>query len=99
MPGYRAESLELLLARVLASAGRDQEAQAKFEALLQQFNSFDARAEYAIWAAKTGDGATANRLRAEIEASKKHWNRHTREINAPMMRRLDAAYEEAKKRA
>lgn len=97
IPSYRAEPQELLLARALAGAGRNDQAKARFDAALHHFNSFNTRAEYAIWAVKIGDQATADRLRAEIEEAKKGWNRHTRELNAPLLQRLYAAYEDAKK--
>ncbi len=91
-PSFRPEQLALLLARALGGDGRAQEARVEFEAAVQRFGSFDARAEYAIWAAGAGDTSTAVRLKAEIEHVTQRWSRHHRELNAVMMRRLEQAY-------
>jgi hypothetical protein len=89
--GFRADQLSLLLARALAGAGQEPAAKAEFESALQRFGSFEAHAEYAIWALGTGDHPTAVRLQAEIDAITQRWNRHTRELNLPLLRRFDAA--------
>ncbi|WP_035051710.1 hypothetical protein [Andreprevotia chitinilytica] len=91
-PGYRAEQITLLLARALSGAGRNTEAKAEFESAVQRFGSFEARAEYAIWAATSGEWQVAAQLKAEIEKSTKHWSRHNRELNASLLRRLSVAY-------
>jgi len=93
-PGFRAEPVHLLLARALAGAGRNEEARTEFEAAHGRFGSFEARAEYAIWAYRNGDPATAQRLQADIDQIMERWNRHNRELNAPLIRRLQAAREE-----
>ncbi len=89
---FRPEPLALLLARALGGDGRSQEARAEFEAAVQRFGSFDARAEYAIWAVNVGETAVAQRLKAEIEQATQRWSRHHRELNADMMRRLERAW-------
>jgi len=95
-PAYRPEALALLLARALGGDGRAQEAQAEFENALRRFGSFDARAEYAIWALGAGDMNTAERLKDEIEHATQRWNRQHRELNAVMMRRLESAWAAAR---
>jgi len=92
-PGFRAEPVHLLLARALAGAGRNDEARAEFESAQGRFGSFEARAEYAVWAYRHGDPATAQRLQADIDQIMQRWNRHNRELNAPLVRRLQAARE------
>jgi hypothetical protein len=91
---FRPEQLTLLLARAYAGAGRSADASAEFASAVDRYGSFEARAEYAIWALNSGDRHTADRLRAEIDRATKHWNRHTREINTPLLRRLSDAYSE-----
>ena len=88
---FRAEQVSLLLARALGGAGRTAEARAEFESALARFGSFETRAEYAIWAATSGDTPTATRLRGELDRAMERWNRHTRELNMPLLRRLNAA--------
>jgi len=88
---FRAEPVHLLLARALAGAGRQEEAKAEFEAAQGRFASFEARAEFAIWAYAQGDAASASRLQAEIDEITHRWSRHNRELNAPLLRRLQAA--------
>jgi len=89
--GFRAEAVQLLLARALAGAGRGAEARAEFAAALARFGSFDARAEYAIWAYTAGEVDTAARLQADIDQAMQRWSPHNRELNAPLVRRLQAA--------
>lgn len=90
-PSFRADQLSVLLARALAAEGRQAEAKAEFEHGLQRFGGFEAHAEYAIWAFEQGEQALADKLRAEIEKLTRSWNRHTRELNAPVLRRLQSA--------
>ena len=96
---FRAEQVSLLIARALAGAGRSPEAKAEFENALSRFGSFEARAEYAVWAISAGDHATAERLKAEIDQITQRWSRHTRELNMPLIRRLSAASETAASRS
>jgi len=91
--GFRAEQVSLMLAQALAGAGRSAEARAEFESAVERFGSFESRAEYAIWAATSGDTATSARLQIELQRSMDRWNRHTRELNKPLLRRLNAAFE------
>lgn len=91
-PDYRPEQVSLLLAQSLAATGRREEARREFASAAERFGSFEARAEYALWALQTGDVETALGLQKEIEKSMKHWNKHTRSLNKPLTRRLDAAY-------
>jgi hypothetical protein len=88
---FRAEQISLLLAQALAAAGRQDEARAEFEFALGRYNSFTAQAEFAIWAAGVGDAAKANALHAELQRTMERWTRHTRDLNQPLIRRLNAA--------
>lgn len=97
-PNFRAEQISLLLAQSFAAAGHRQEAKAEFESALARFGSFETRAEYAIWAIGIGESELAARLRVDLQRSMERWNRHTRELNMPLTRRLNAAYELAKQR-
>jgi hypothetical protein len=96
---FRSEQVSLLLARALAGAGRQQDANAEFELALSRFGSFEAHAEYAVWAVTSGNVATAARLQTEIDQIMTRWNRHTRELNMPAVRRLAAANSAAAKRS
>jgi hypothetical protein len=88
---FRAEQVALLLAQALAAAGRNDEAKLEFEFALTRFGSFAARAEFAIWAANAGQAALAQELNAELRRTIERWNRHTRDMNQELLRRLDAA--------
>lgn len=98
-PAFRVEQISLLMARALSGAGRNDEARAEFESALNRTGSFEAHVEYAIWASAAGDMVTFNRLHVEINKITSRWNRHNREMNLPLLRRLDAAIDAAKKRA
>ncbi len=93
---FRAEQLSLLMARALAGAGRNQDAKAEFEAAANRFGSFEVNAEYAVWAMTSGDSQTAAKLQTELAQTMKHWNRHTREMNMHLVRRLNAASDVAR---
>jgi hypothetical protein len=96
-PDYRPDQVLLLLARCYAGTSRAAEAREAFEEAVRRFGSFEAHAEYSIWALATGDAATAARLQTEIDRQVKHWNPVSRELNEPVMRRLKAAHELARK--
>jgi hypothetical protein len=96
-PDFRADQVSLLLAQALGGAGRKSEARTEFEAAVARFGSFESRAEYAIWAATSGDAPTAARLYIELERAMERWNRHTRELNRPLLRRLTAAVEASRR--
>ncbi len=96
--GFRTEQVSLRLARALAEASRHTEAKAEFESALERFGNFETKAEYLIWALATNDQGVAARLQIEIQRTTDRWNRHTKELNRPMLRRLDAAYELARQR-
>jgi hypothetical protein len=97
-PHFRVEQVAILLARALGGAGRDAEAKAEFESVVERFGSFEARAEYAIWAAAIGDWNTVAHLKKELDQTTKRWNRQTRELNASLLRRLSPALDAAGKK-
>jgi hypothetical protein len=97
-PDFRPDTVALLLARTYAGLSRTSEAREEFERSIQRFGTFEAHAEYAIWALTTGDAATAARLQTEIDKITSRWNSMNRELNDPVMRRLRAAHEVAKMR-
>jgi hypothetical protein len=51
-----------------------------------------------VFAASSGDVAGARSLREQIERDSRHWNRHAREINLPLIREVDDALETARGR-
>lgn len=90
---FRAEQVALMLAQGLAGAGRQADAKVEFESALARFGSFGARAEFVIWAATTGDAALAGQLYPELQRTMERWNRHTRDMNQALIRRLRTAME------
>jgi hypothetical protein len=90
-PAFRPEPVALLLARALAGSGRQAEARATYEAAIARFGTWEAKAEYAIWAYAGGDLVTAERLRVELEKIAARWTPLTRELNEGAQRRLQAA--------
>jgi hypothetical protein len=90
-PEFRSEQVSLLLARALAAAGRTEQAREEFAHALKRFGTVETRAAYAIFAAQTGDLSTAQSLRQEIERDSRHWNRHARDVNQPLIRAVDDA--------
>lgn len=96
---WRPEAVALLIARCYAGTSRAQEARTAFEAAIARHGTWEAKAEYAIWAYAVGDVTTASRLDAELEKIAARWNTLTRELNDPVRRRLDAARQIARKPA
>ncbi|HEY0822145.1 MAG TPA: tetratricopeptide repeat protein [Ramlibacter sp.] len=98
-PDYRPEAVALLIARALAGTARNAEARAEFAQAEARFGTYEAKAEYAIWAYAIGDRLTSQRLQAELEKIAARWSPLTRELNEPALRRLQAARELAAKQA
>jgi len=98
-PDYRPDSVALLIARSYAGTSRPADAREEFERSLDRFGTFEAHAEYAIWALATGDAALAARLQSQIDRITARWNAMNRELNDPVMRRLKAAQQLATRRA
>ena len=88
---FRGEQISLLLARALAAAGQQPQAGEEFAAAEARFGSFEAKAEYAMWALASGDKPLAERLLTELDDISKRWSNATRELQMPLMRRLQAA--------
>lgn len=91
-PDFRTEQVSLLLAQAYGQAGRTQEAKAEFSSAMSRFGSFEVRAEYAIWALSVGDYSSAKALYQEISQTMKHWPKHARSQNRPIVSRLEAAF-------
>lgn len=98
-PEYRPDSVSLLIARSYAGTGRHVDARAAFEQCIERFGTFEAYAEYTIWAMATGDAALTGGLQSQIDKITARWNAVTRELNEPIMRRLRAAQQIAVRRA
>ena len=98
-PDFRPEQVALLLARSLAGTSRNAEARVEFAEAEARFGTFEAKAEYAIWAYAIGDRVTAARLQAELDKIASRWSPLTRELNEPSLRRLQAARQLAAKPA
>ncbi|MBE7367020.1 tetratricopeptide repeat protein [Ramlibacter pallidus] len=96
-PDYRPEPVSLLLARSLAGSSRAADARREYESAIARFNTWEAKAEYAIWAYAVGDLRTAEGLRGELEKIAARWNPMTRELNEASERRLRAARELAER--
>lgn len=90
-PDYLLERAMLLLAKAYAATGDHTAAGEQFSAALTRFGSIDVRGHYAVWAAETGDLATAEKLYAELAQAEKHWTAHARTINKPLLQKVESA--------
>lgn len=97
-PEYRPDAVSLLLARCYAGTSRPGDARQEFEQAIGRFGTFETHAEFAIWALATGDAPTAARLQSEIDKITSRWNATNLGHNEPVMARLKAAHELARKR-
>ena len=96
-PNFRPEQTSLLLARAYDAAGMRTEAGALFDATAQRFGSLEARAELFIWAVTNGETALVQREGAELAHARKHMAKHTRALQAGLLKRVDAASAQAGK--
>ena len=94
---YRPDVVALLGARCLAGAGRPDEARAAYQAAIDKHGTYEAKAEYAIWAHTSGDASTATRLDEELQKIQSRWDAMARHLNEPVMRRYQAAKALARK--
>jgi hypothetical protein len=90
-PNFRPEQLGLLLGRAYVAAGRQAEAGAEFAAMAERFGSVEARAELALWAVANDQHAVAERELQEIEHSRRHMTKYSRNLHQELFKRLDAA--------
>jgi hypothetical protein len=91
-PDFRPEAVALLLAQAYTDAGRREDAGRIYADAVRRFGSIDTKVEYAIWALGAGDADTATSLKQEIDHAAKHWNKHVRSMNRPLVKRLEAAF-------
>lgn len=96
---FRAESVALALAQAYVAAGRSSDAQVEFEEALRRFGSFDAQAEYAIWAYSIDDLLTAEPINTAMDQSVSRWTRATRQHHKATLGRVRSAREAARQRA
>lgn len=94
---YHPEQVSLLLARAYGQTGRSEDAKTEFAAAVHRFGSIESRTEYALWALDAGEHETAKTQYDEIAKSMKHWTKHTRTMNKPIITRLEAAFASARK--
>lgn len=88
---FRPEEIALLRGRALARAERQVEARAELESALQRFGTAEALGEFTIWAYERADLPLAQRLQADLDKAMSRWNKHTRELQRPLLQRLAAA--------
>ena len=63
----------------------------KAESALQRFGTAEALGEFTIWAYERADLPLAQRLQADLDKAMSRWNKHTRELQRPLLQRLAAA--------
>ncbi|MBP7967863.1 MAG: hypothetical protein KAZ24_00210 [Brachymonas sp.] len=90
-PQFRPEAVTMALAKAHAAMGQREQARQLFDEAAQRFGSFEAHAEYAIWAADSGQAELAQQQYAELQAIMQHWqsNRHAKALNRALLRRLE----------
>jgi hypothetical protein len=98
-PDFRPSAVSLAMARCYGGTSHPEEARREFESALAKYGTLEVRAEYAIWALSVGDVETATRLCTEIDKVTQKWSSVTRELNEPVMRRLRAANDLARRQA
>lgn len=90
-PDFRAEEVGLALGRAHAASGRQEDAGAQLNAVVERFGGIEARVELALWALANSQDAVARRELAEIAHARKHMAGHARDLYRELFKRLDAA--------
>jgi hypothetical protein len=90
-PEFRPDTVHMLWARCLAGTARAAEARVAFESAIEKYGTFEAYAEYQIWALSQGDTATSQKLQPQIDSIMKRWNAMSRQLNEGSSSRLRAA--------
>lgn len=98
-PEFRPEELSILLAQCYAANQDDSNAQKEFSFAYNTFGSAEVRAQYALWAANTGDLMTAERLKVELDKDWARWNKHSRNMHSELFKKLNTALASAKSSA
>lgn len=88
---YHPDQVALLLAQVLAASGELDAARLTFEACLKTHPSINASVEFALFAISIGDISAAKQQQTALLAAWKHWPKHVRQRNKPLLKRLDDA--------
>lgn len=95
-PNFREQTVQLLTARCYAGLGDDTQARHLFEACTKKFGTFEALAQYAIWALNTGKTDKAQTLEEQIAEKTKRWTQTERTLNEDTIRKLKAAKKQTK---
>lgn len=90
-PGFRAEEVGLALGTAYAACGRQEEAGAQLETVVERFGGIASRVELALWAMANGREGLAQRELKEIEHARRHMTKYTRDLHQDLFKRLDAA--------
>jgi hypothetical protein len=88
---FRPEEVSVLMAQTHGELGQKAEARAEFEHAVSRHGTVESRVAYAIWAVSIGDIDRAKQLREELAQAWKHWPKHARQINRPLLNQVDAA--------
>ena len=91
-PDFNVQEVTLLSARALGATDQIESARAQFEYLLKNFGSFEGRVEYAIWLVMQQDFVRAKALKTEIDQTIKHWPKHAKYLNKPLIKKLNQAF-------
>jgi hypothetical protein len=78
------DRIAVLRARILEDVGREDEAEAIYQDLVDRFPGDEVRCRYAGLLLKQGKRAEARRLLSEVEHRLKRMDRHARAANGPM---------------
>ena len=96
--GFRQEQLAVLLAQALAADEKNDVARIEFHEAVTRFGGVESKAAYAIWSASVGDIDTAKGMQNELQQTWKHWDKHVRSLQGPLLKRVDAAIAAAENR-
>lgn len=92
-PKFQAEKVTIMLAKAYSALEQPTQTQHYFEDATARFGSFEAHAEYAIWAANAGQNTLAQSQYHHVQDIMKHWksNRHAKALNKKLSKQLENA--------
>lgn len=95
-PNFREQAVQLLTAHCHANLGNDNQAQMVFATCVEKFGTFEALAQYAIWALEAGKTEQVQQLETWIAEKTRRWTQAEKTLNDDTMRKLKAARKQAK---
>lgn len=90
-PAFHKDAISLLIARATATESDFAAIRNAFEQAIESATGAEAYTRYVQWLVQTGDVATAQQIKAQLDRISKHWPAHARDLNREWLKIVDGA--------